>query len=219
MRKFAAFDIDHTITKDFAFGVEFVHMLSATLFPSEHQIIDKAYREWTMANHEDRPVIFDKYLRPYFRQKMPGLTREQLEDIGRRVAVKALNYLNTWTTDRIALRKSEGYFLIALTFSPKIAVQSFAEHFGFDELWAPGMIFDDHGIMISSEHYDAQLWDKGNRLSELIKSYDLNINDSDAYGDSKHDIPMLEIAQNSFAVNPEPLLYEAAIQNGWEIIR
>jgi phosphoserine phosphatase len=39
------------------------------------------------------------------------------------------------------------------------------------------------------------------------------------FGNSVHDLAMLEIARNAFPVNPSPALLEAAAKNGWGYFR
>jgi phosphoserine phosphatase len=59
---------------------------------------------------------------------------------------------------------------------------------------------------------------KGPVLQELIKKHGLTTAASYAVGDSLSDAAMLEMVDNPIAFNPDNNLFEAATQNGWNIV-
>ena len=46
-----------------------------------------------------------------------------------------------------------------------------------------------------------------------------DLNESYAYADGFHDLPVLSLVGHPVAVNPDPKLYKVAVKKGWEIIR
>jgi HAD superfamily hydrolase (TIGR01490 family) len=60
---------------------------------------------------------------------------------------------------------------------------------------------------------------KVNYTKEFIKKNNLNLNNSYAYADHISDLNFLLMVENPFAINPDRLLFKAAIKNNWPVIR
>ena len=60
---------------------------------------------------------------------------------------------------------------------------------------------------------------KAQAIADLAaeKNYDLSL--SFAYGDSYHDLPMLELVGIPIAVNPDPKLADIAFERGWPVVQ
>lgn len=60
--------------------------------------------------------------------------------------------------------------------------------------------------------------EKANAVKRFAKSYGIDLLKSYAYGDSKHDIPMLKLVGFPRAVNPDHVLKKEAMKRRWNII-
>ena len=60
---------------------------------------------------------------------------------------------------------------------------------------------------------------KAQAIAELAaeRNYDLSL--SFAYGDSYHDLPMLELVGIPIAINPDPKLADVAFERGWPVVQ
>jgi phosphoserine phosphatase len=71
------------------------------------------------------------------------------------------------------------------------------------------------GGMITGEIVDVPT---GEGKAVTLKRVGLDVPDA-VFGNSIHDLAMLKMARHAFAVNPSPLLIEAAAKNGWGYFR
>jgi phosphoserine phosphatase len=69
--------------------------------------------------------------------------------------------------------------------------------------------------LISSDILDVPT---GEGKAETLKRVGLTAPDA-VFGNSIHDLAMLEIARHAYPVNPSPALLEAAGKNGWGYFR
>jgi HAD superfamily phosphoserine phosphatase-like hydrolase len=123
-----------------------------------------------------------------------------------------------YTRDLIQELKGQGYFLLAVSHSPKFIVDGFAYELGFDKSYGTfyatgpsdrftGLIEDEELIM-----------NKAAILTRAVKKEGLTLEGSVGVGDTESDIPMLEMASRPIAFNPNAGLYRHAKLRGWEVI-
>ena len=215
-RKFAAFDIDGTISRNALFLQIVDELISVGCLEQDYKAkLDEKFENYKQRQHKD---AFKDYTQLSVDILLGNLTSILVADYRSavdRVIKKNSNYLYVYTTDLIKRLKSEGYFLIALSGSEMYSVQKFTEKLGFD--LAVGEKYHEKDGYFSGE-IDQVIHRKDIFIKKFIKEHDLTIENSYAVGDSSGDLGMLRLVENPIAFNPEDSLYEEAKKQGWKIV-
>jgi HAD superfamily phosphoserine phosphatase-like hydrolase len=123
-----------------------------------------------------------------------------------------------YTRDLIQELKKKGYYLLAISHSPKFIVDGFAYEMGFDKSYGTwydtgasnrftGEIVDEHIIM-----------NKASVFTRALEKEKLQLAGSIAVGDTESDISMLTMVETPIAFNPNRLLYRHAKKHDWKIV-
>ena len=120
--------------------------------------------------------------------------------------------------DLVARDRAEGRHLVLVTGGLDFVVRPAADHFGFDDLLANKMVFDNGVATGRLEEPLLAEQGKVEAIDAYIHSYNVEVSSSKAYSDSWSDAPMLERAGRPAAVNPEKKLRRLAVERGWPIL-
>ena len=123
-----------------------------------------------------------------------------------------------YTRDLLDDLKGKGYYLLAISHSPKFIVDGFAYELGFHKSYGTfyetgatnrftGTIEDEHLIM-----------NKSAVLKRAVEKENLTFKNSYGVGDTESDISMLTMVENPIAFNPNRLLYRHAKKHGWPVV-
>lgn len=215
-RKFAAFDIDGTISRSALFFQIVDELInSGVLSISYRAKLDEKYDDYQKRSHKD---AFKDYSQLSVDILLDNLNKISVTDY--RLAVdkvvpKNSDYVYVYTRNLIESLKKQGFFMIALSGSEMYAVQKFTEKFGFD--LAIGEYYHEENNYFTGK-IDQVVGKKDIFLKKFVKEHGLTMKDSWAIGDSAGDIAMLEIVDNPIAFNPEDTLYEKAKKENWKIV-
>jgi HAD superfamily phosphoserine phosphatase-like hydrolase len=164
---------------------------------------DKAYEEYADAAIK----TFDNHVR--------GLNVSVFDKAVEKVFAKYKDQVYTYTRDLVKDLKSKGYYLIAISGSQYQIVEKVSKYYGFDE-WT-GTKYTRIGDRFGGyEEFPAGK--KGQALQEIISQQGLSMEGSIAVGDTESDIPMLELAENPIAFNPNKELLEQAKSKKWPVV-
>ena len=114
--------------------------------------------------------------------------------------------------------KRKGYYLLAISQSPKTVLDFVCARYGFDKVY--GRIFE----IGASDKFTGNIQDlhiisnKANIVKRAVEKEELTFKGSIAVGDTEDDIPMLELVGRAIAFNPNQKLYKHAKRMGWEIV-
>jgi len=119
----------------------------------------------------------------------------------------------------VEIDAAEGFRTVLVTGSPEFAIGPLVRHFGFDEVIANRLVFEDGvatgaiapPVLAGQEKVDA--------IRDLCRRYNVEAARSKAYSDSMSDLPMLEAVGRPVATNPGRRLRQIAERRGWEIVR
>lgn len=148
-----------------------------------------------------------------------GVHYGEFADVGRRVVAVQSKYVYRYTRDLIKNLKSDGYFIIAISQSPKTVLDEFCGQYGFDKVYGryyeigpqdrfTGGIIDEHLIQ-----------NKANIVKRVFdKNHNLTHEHSVAVGDTESDIPLLESVTDPICFNPNQELYKFARREGWKVV-
>jgi len=215
-RKVAVFDIDGTIFRS-SLLIEITDALVLKkVFPKRVQTAyRKAKYEWL-----DRKANYDKYLWAVIRafdENIRGVSFKKFEAVGKEIIGLQKDRVYRYTRDLVKKLKKQGYFLLAISHSPKAVVDTFAKQMGFDKVY--GLLFGltPAGYFTGEKMIDL-VADKAKILRRAVEKENLTLKASYGVGDSESDIPMLSIVEYPIAFNPNKKLYDHAMRKGWRVI-
>lgn len=124
-------------------------------------------------------------------------------------------YYPTFSVLRLA--QHLGHRTVILSNSPDFIVRPFAEYFEVDLWQATEYKVDKEGRLCKI----ANLMEGGQKAQSLVKireEFKIAKENTSAYTDSHHDLPLLLEAGKPCAVNPDPKLLDLAKQRQWRVI-
>lgn len=218
MKKVAFFDIDGTVFRS-SLLIELVeHFISEGIFPpTAGEIFELSHRKWL-----NREGSYDDYISDIitaFLTNIKGVHYGDFADVGRRVIATESKKVYRYTRDLLDELKKDGYFLIAISQSPKTILDDFCEQYGFDKVY--GRVYeigpqDRFTGNVLEEHL---IKNKANIVKRVFDRHaELSREGSIAVGDTEGDIPLLESVERPICFNPNQLLFTQAKRNGWEVV-
>lgn len=216
-RKVAIFDVDGTIFRSSLFIELIEAMVEEGYFPKEmRDDYALAYRKWL-----DRKGTYETYLEAAiksFMKNLRGVRYADFADVAKTVVTLEKDRVYRYSRDLIKELKKKGYFMLAVSQSPKTVLDLFCKRLGFDKVYGriyelgpqnkfTGGIVDLHLIA-----------NKANILRRAVDKENLTLAGSIAVGDTEGDIPMLEMVDKPICFNPNAALYRYAKLQGWKVV-
>ncbi len=139
--------------------------------------------------------------------------------MGRSVVAVQSKRVYRYTRDLIKDLKADGYYIIAISQSPKTVLDDFCMQYGFDKVY--GRMYeigpqDRFTGVVTDEH---QIKNKANIVKRILDhNPNLTLKDSVAVGDTEGDIPLLEAVEHPICFNPNQSLYTHAKRMKWEVV-
>lgn len=218
MQKVAFFDIDGTLFRS-SLLVELVEaLINEGVFPPESRdVYLNERRQWL-----DREGTYDAYIAALidaFLQHIKGVHYGTFADVGKRVVARHHKRVYRYTRDLISELKRDGYFLIAISQSPKTVLDAFCKDYGFDKVY--GRIYDiGPQDRFTGEVQDEHLIEnKANIVDRVFQKHpELTRDGAVAVGDTDGDIPLLASVARPICFNPNAELYKYAKKASWEVV-
>lgn len=217
MKKVAIFDIDGTVFRS-SLLVELVEILiERGVFPHTSRAhYETSYRAWqnrtgTYEHYiNDIIAVFERYLR--------GTSYEDFLAASKEVVNKKRNHVYRYTRDLIKKLKEDGYYLLAISQSPKGILDEFCKELGFDKVY--GRFYElGPTDLFTGEVTDLHLiGNKANIVKRAIKKEHLSLKGSIGVGDTEGDVPLLEMVEHPICFNPNNALYKIAKINEWKVV-
>ncbi|MBY0538324.1 HAD family phosphatase [Patescibacteria group bacterium] len=214
----AFFDIDGTIFRS-SLLIELVEaLIKDGVFPAE--VTDMYRTEYTA--WRNREGTYDEYIGAIidaYLSHIKGVHYGVFADVGRRVVSLHRKRVYRYTRDLVAELKSKGYYVIAISQSPKTVLDAFCKEYGFDKVY--GRIYeigpqDQFTGNVTDEHL---IENKANIVKRVFEHHpELTRTGSIAVGDTDGDIPLLESVETAICFNPNETLYKYAKRMGWKIV-
>ncbi len=216
-RKFAAFDVDGTIFRS-SLLIELVEeLVEAKLFPPEA----RANYHFPWHRWLDREDSYEKYIGAVvdtFTKNIKGVYYGDFIEVVKKLIEEKKNRTYVYTRELVRNLKQRGYFLLAISGSPKGVLDGFCHELGFDKVYGrfyelgpgdrfTGQIVDEHLII-----------NKASIIHRAMEKENLAKENSLAIGDTDGDISMLETVAKPICFNPNEKLYRYAKLNNWPII-
>lgn len=216
-RKVAVFDVDGTIFRSSLLVQVVDQMIRDGVFPEDVQKgYAKQYEKWL-----DREGRYEDYINAVvstFARHLKGIQYGALADAAEKVV--AAQWKRDYRYTRVLLKdlKERGYFLLAVSHSPKTVLDKFCPRLGFDKVY--GTLYEigaDHAFTgaVTDPHL---IFNKAAIVQRAAEKEHLTLAHSIGVGDTESDIPFLEMVAKPLCFNPNQALYRKAKKEGWKVI-
>ena len=216
-RKVAAFDIDGTVFRS-SLLIELVERLvEEQIFPAEaREAYESERRKW-LDRKGDYPAYIEKVVEVFAKQ-LKGAPYEEVANLAGEIIEEKKDRVYRYTRDLIKKLKKEGYYLLAISHSPKFIADGFGYEQGFDKIYGTFYESGASGRFTGTIADEALIFNKSAVLQRALRKENLTLEGSVAVGDTESDIPMLEAVERPIAFNPNATLYAHAKKRGWEVV-
>ena len=216
-QKVAIFDIDGTIFRS-SLLIELVNVLiEMGLFEqSVRADYEVEHRKWL-----ERKGDYESYIGEVVKVFLCNIKSVHYADFNKAAETVIERYEHhtyRYTRDLIKELKKNGYYLLAISHSPKTVLDKFCEKMGFNKSY--GMLYETGPNerltgRVMEEHL---IRNKSNILKRAVEKEGLTLDDSIGVGDTESDISFLEMVEEAICFNPNAKLYREAKRNGWKVI-
>ena len=216
-RKVAIFDVDGTIFRSSLLISLVERLIQNGVFPKNaERVYDRARTRWL-----DREGDYDEYIQAVinaFQKHLKGVHYSVLADAAEEVVDVEVRHVYRFTRDLLADLKRQGYFLLAVSHSPKTILDKFCPRLGFDKIY--GSIYEiGPQECFTGGITDAHLiYNKASIVKRAVEKGNLTLLNSIGVGDTESDISFLEMVAQPICFNPNRKLYRYAKRMGWKVV-
>lgn len=217
MQKVAFFDIDGTVFRS-SLLIELVrHLISRGVFPKEaHADFERAHMAWV--NREGTYEAYIQGVITAFMKHIRGVHYGIFADVGKEVVAVQSNRVYRYTRDLVAELHSKGYYVIAVSGSPKTILDVFCASHGFDKVYGRLYEIGPDERFTGNVIDEALIADKREIVERVFREGFFTHADSVGVGDTDADISLLLSVAKPICFNPNMKLYEYAKKKGWSIV-
>ncbi|HSH35967.1 HAD-IB family hydrolase [Schnuerera sp.] len=198
----AFFDIDGTLFRNSLMIQHFKKLIKYEVIDPSiwYNKVKSVYEEW-----EKRYGDFEHYLETLaevYIDELKGVNKSYIEFIASQVINVNGDMVYKYSRDQIEWHKSQGHKVFFISGSPDFLVCKMAEKYGATEYRGTTYIVDDDNNFTGEI---IKMWDSENKqriLDEFLSKYDVDLDNSYAYGDTTGDLSMLKMVGNPIAINP-----------------
>ncbi len=216
-KRVAVFDVDGTIFRSSLLIQVVEQLIRDGVFSEDVQeMYAKHYEKWL-----DRVGPYDDYINGVvkaFQKHIQGVHYGALSDASKRMVAAQWKHTYRYPRALLADLKRRGYFLLAISHSPKTVLDKFCPRLGFDKVY--GLIYEiDKDDKFTGKIVDGeQAKDKATIIRRAVDRESLMLTNSIGVGDSESDIPFLDIVAKPICFNPNSKLYAYAKKEGWKVV-
>lgn len=216
-RKVAVFDIDGTVFRSSLLLELVERLIEKGVFPME---VRAAY-EHERVQWLDRKGDYEQYVAKVvdmFRTQIKGVSYEVVANAAGEVIEEKKDRVYRYTRDLIKDVKKKGYFLLAVSHSPKFIADGFGYEAGFDKVYGFFYSTGASGNFTGEVEDEDLIRNKAAILQRAVRKEGLSLEGSIGVGDTEGDITLLEAVETAIAFNPNQKLFEHAQRRGWKVI-
>ena len=217
LRKVAIFDIDGTIFRS-SLLIELVEVfIELELFPVHVRAdYEKEKIKWL-----DRKGDYEAYIMAVvgvFLKNIKGMPYSEFLRASELVVTRYRHRTYIFTEDLIKELKKDGYFLLAISQSPKGTLDFFCKEVGFDKTYGTMIETDAEGCLTGNIVDKELISNKSSILKRACEKEGLTLEGSVGVGDTEGDISFLELVERPICFNPNLKLYRHAKIMKWETV-
>lgn len=216
-RKVAIFDIDGTIFRSSLLVEVTDALIQEGLFPgAARRRYAREFRRWS-----ERRGSYHDYIEAVvlaFGHYITKVPPDAFRRVARRATAFHKNRVYRYTRDLLHDLKRRGYFLLAITHSPKMLADMFCKQFGFNKVYGRLLEIDMRGRFTGMSVNKELIDDKAKILMRAVEREELTLAGSVGVGDTEGDISFLSLVAKPVCFNPNAPLYAHAKRAGWTIV-
>ena len=198
----AFFDIDGTLYREGLITEVFKKLIKSELIENDrwYKEVKPFYVKW-----DKRIGNYDNYLlkmADIYSEAIIGLHRTQIEFIASQIIKQKGDRVYTYTRDRIKWHKDQGHIIITISGSPIELVREMSIKYGFDDYIGTKYLLNENDIYTGEI---IPMWDsvsKQTAIENFVDKYNIDLQQSYAYGDTSGDYTMLKSISHPTAINP-----------------
>lgn len=216
-QRVAVFDVDGTIFRS-SLLIELVDVLiEQGTFPQETRAaFDRPQKRW-LDREGDYNAYIDAVVRAFYTH-LKGVHYSDFIEAAETAVDRHWKRDYRYTRELLKELKAKGYYLLAVSHSPKTILDKFCPRLGFDKSYGTiyetgpqdrftGELVDQHLIM-----------NKAAILKRAVEKEGLTLAHSVGVGDTESDISFLELVAKPICFNPNMRLYTYAKRAGWKVV-
>lgn len=204
----AFFDIDGTLVRESIMLKHFKKLVKYGIIDEEsyYSNIKAKYEAF-----EKRYGNYDDYISEVgilYKEKLKGISKALILETAKQVIEEGGELVYRYTRDRIKYHKEQGHMVFFVSGSPTYLVKMLGEVYGIDDSQGTEYLFNEEDYFTGEI---IQLWDSKSKkveITKLIEKYDIDIENSYAYGDTNGDFSMLKTFKNAVAINPSKIFFD-----------
>ena len=216
-KRLAIFDIDGTIFRS-SLLIELVNALlrKGVFKPSAAKLFEKERGRWL-----DRAGSYENYIGAVvdaFIRHLKGVTYADFIRVANDVLAAQENHVYRFTRNLVRDLKRQGYWLVAVSHSPRDLADLFAKHLGFDKAYGIVYELDGRHRFTGKQLFKNIILDKANVARRILEKEPVTLRGSIGVGDTESDIPFLRMVSRPICFNPNQKLFKAAKRFGWQVV-
>lgn len=216
-RSVAVFDVDGTIFRSSLLIQVVNRLIENGAFPADaRKVYEREYQRWL-----DREGDYQEYIDAVVRAfvgHLKGIHYSALAEAAEEVVEEQSKRVYRYSRDLLKDLKKRGFFLLAVSHSPKTVLDKFCPHLGFDKVY--GMVYEiGPQELFTGKVIDEHLiFNKANILKRAVEKEHLTLAGSIGVGDTETDVAFLEMVEKPICFNPNMKLYKYAKRMGWDVV-
>ena len=216
-RRVAIFDVDGTIFRSSLLIQVVNRLIEKEVFPpSTRRVYEREYERWL-----NREGDYDEYINAVvkgFVKHLKGVHYSALADAAEEVVEEQSKRVYRYTRDLLKDLKKRGYFLLAVSHSPKTVLDKFCPRLGFDKTY--GMLYElgPQECFTGNIIEEHLILNKASIVRRAVEKENLTLQHSIGVGDTETDIPFLEMVAKPICFNPNSKLYRYAKRMKWNVV-
>ena len=217
MKKVAIFDIDGTIFRS-SLLIEILNVLieRGNISESARKEYEKEHKMWLTRKGDYATYIMAVV--KTFDHHIKGVYYGDFADASKIVIERYQNHTYRYTRDLVHDLKKKGYFLLAITHSPKGVAEKFCKGLGFNKVYGRLLELGPTDKFTGKPLEEYAIMNKANIVKRAVEKENLTLSGSIGVGDTESDIPLLEMVETSICFNPNMKLYKHAKLNKWKVV-
>lgn len=205
----AFFDIDGTLYRNSLMIEHFKKLIKYEVIDELiwHSHVKQTFEEWAK-----RYGDFEDYLEELaeiYVNELKGINKSHIEFIAHQVIKINGEKVYKYSRDRIKWHKDQGHKVFFISGSPEFLVSKMAEKYGVTQFRGSQYVLDEEDNFTGDI---VKMWDSFNKqraLDEFVEKFEIDLENSYAYGDTTGDLSMLKMVGNPIAINPNRELYQS----------
>ena len=216
----AIFDFDGTIYAEETFTLLMKHLKEHPTYHSSYKRFYRAIVPPYIANklklYPDNKM--KKRSMQLYLEAFNGLTKQEMDIYFSEIKATMQQDFNAKVLERLKRHQEENIHILLVSGAYTQFLERVTDGLVFNQIIGTDIFYKDDKVYTKNaiNHVNGQ--QKTLKVHEALDGYQIDWENSYAYGDSFSDMPVLELVGNPVAVRPEERLRSLANARGWEVM-